>query len=331
LADVVVTLKDGTKKGMFQKTSTFIEKSESLRQFTINNSALSLTALDYGAVIQKLMFRDKNSRTLNMVVSLSEPEDYLEDMISLGSTVGRYAGRISKGKFELDGNLYELYAEDGVHLHGGREGFGKKTWEVTEMADGDHPGLVFSYRSPHLEEGYPGRLEVSISYILVNNALHIEHRAVTDSATVVNLTNHSYFRLDERSNINHYRLKLSCDEMLETDEKLLPTGRILSVQGTDFDFRQPKEIGQVRMDTPFVCKPGMRDVGEVFSDKSGIRMRIRSNQPAVVVYTPPDFAAICFETQNFPDAPNIHAFPSSVLRPGETYFNSAIFEFDLVN
>ncbi len=301
-----------------------------MNQVTIKNRELSLTALDYGAVIQKLMFRDKNGRWLNMVASLDQPEDYLSDQISLGATVGRFAGRISGGGFRIGNEQYKLHTDNGVHLHGGRLGFGKKNWNLQKGSHNDHPWLLFSYHSPHLEEGYPGELKVTIRYTLKGNALIIEHRAVTDRPTVVNLTNHSYYRLDELQEIDHYKLKLGCDSMLQTDEKLLPTGKIIPTKGTDFDFHRTKKIGPLRLDTPFVCAMDDGYVGEVYSDFSGIRMKVTSNQPAVVIYTPPAFAAICFETQNYPDAPNIKSFPSSILKPGETYLNKAVFEFDLV-
>ncbi len=301
-----------------------------MKQVTIKNSELRLTALDYGAVIQKLMFRNKDGRWFNVVASLKNPKDYISDQISLGATVGRFAGRISGGGFRIGNEVYNLYTENGVHLHGGSAGFGKKTWKIEQVDDSSHPSLQFTYLSPHMEEGYPGELKVSIRYTLKNNSLVIEHRAVTDRPTIVNLTNHSYFRLDDRPQIDHYTLRLISDALLETDEKLLPTGRIIPIEGSDFNFRQSNKIGRVRMDTPFVCASVDGYVGEVFSDISGIRMRVSSNQPAVVIYTPPEFAAICFETQNYPDAPNNNSFPSSILNPGETYLNKAVFEFDLV-
>jgi aldose 1-epimerase len=314
----------------FKKQVFLIKNKDVLKQVTIKNSELSLTAIDYGAVIQKLMFRDKNGRWFNLVASLEDPEDYLSDEISLGAAVGRFAGRISGGGFRIGNEQFKLHTENGVHLHGGSIGFGKKTWKVKQAENNDHPCLLFSYQSPHLEEGYPGKLEVSIRYTLKDNALVIEHRAVTDKPTVVNLTNHSYYRLDELLEIDHYKLKLGCDSILETDEKLLPTGKIVPTKGSDFDFHRSKKIGQARMDTPFICNRPDGYVGEVSSDFSGIRMKVSSNQPAVVIYTPPEFAAICFETQNYPDAPNFKSFPSSILMPGETYFNKAVFEFDLV-
>ena len=302
-----------------------------MEQVTINNGSLSLTALNYGAIIQQLILLDKSGNPINVVVNLPRPEDYLEDKISLGSTVGRYAGRISNGGFILDSKHYELYQEDGVHLHGGREGFSKKYWDIKETSIDGSPAVELQYTSPHMEEGYPGEIQARIYYILRKNSLRIIHEATTDRPTVLNLTNHSYFCLDDGENINDYHLQLSSKKYLETDEKLLPTGKYLDVNGSVLDFRQGKKIADVRMDTPFLLDSEEELFAEIYSEKSGIRMRVSTNQPAVVIYTPPAFPAICFETQNLPDAPNFNHFPSSVLRPGELYRNTANFEFDLVN
>lgn len=302
-----------------------------MEQVTINNNFLSLEVINYGAVIQKLMVPDKNEQLVNVVVGFDKPDDYLNDTISLGAVVGRFAGRISGGGFELGGQRYDLYHEEGVHLHGGHEGFAKKYWEILEVEENESPKIVLGYRSPHMEEGYPGELQAKVIYTLHNNALHITHEAESDRPTIVNLTNHSYFRLDERQDINEYRLTLNSSKILETDDNLLPSGNLIDIRNTASDFRECKPIGILRLDTPFILDKANNFVGEVYSEYSGIRMRVSSNQPAVVVYTPHSFPAICFETQNYPDAPNYKQFPSSILQPGERYVNTAVFEFDLVN
>ena len=300
----------------------------SLKQVTINNKHLSLKVLDYGARIQELLFRDKEGIRHNTVVGLETPEAYLEDDISLGACVGRFAGRISGGGFTLDGSFYPLYTEEGVHLHGGKEGLAYKYWEIREVQQGTDPFVKLAYRSPHLEEGYPGNLEVQVTYQLLQNTLKITHEATTDRLTVVNLTNHSYFRLDDRSSVDHYELQLGSQKFLETHPNLVPTGNLADVKGTDYDFLTPKTIGKTRFDTPFALNGQF--VSKVSSPISGIRMQVSTNQPAVVVFTPPWFAGICFETQNFPDAPNVASFPSPYLKPGERYSNSTEFTFDLV-
>lgn len=282
--------------------------------------------LDYGAIIQKLMLKNEDGSYTNVVVGYDYPSQYLNDTYSLGACIGRYAGRISKG-FSLDRETYPLYNENGVHLHGGKEGFGKKYWKFEEVNHGENPYVRLSYESPHLEEGYPGNLKTTVTYVLKGKALRIIHEAVTDRTTVVNLTNHSYFRLDAEDSIKNYRLKLNCPRYLETKANLLPTGRVLATKGSPFDFTTVKPINGVRLDTPFVIDPASTVAAECHSPNSGISIQVATNQPSMVVYTPKDFPAICFETQNVPDAPNHEHFPSSVLRPREKYRNISEFRF----
>lgn len=301
-----------------------------MKQVTINNSFITLFVLDYGAVIQKLLVKDKDGKFANMVVGLEFPSDYPYDDKFLGACIGRYAGRISNGGFDLDRQHYPLYQQKGIHLHGGKHGFGKKDWTIEEVDRGAQPFVRLSYFSKHLEEGYPGNLKTTVTYKLVNNTLHIMHEATTDRTTVVNLTNHSYFRMDQESNIDNYALRLNCSQMVETLANKIPTGKIVPVKNTPFDFLEEKEIGSTRLDTPMVIDSKKDAAARVSSKKSGIMMEVSTNQPAMVVYTPSDFPAICFETQNYPDAPNHKNFPSSILRPGEVYKNNSTFTFDLL-
>lgn len=301
-----------------------------MKQVTISNEFITLIVLDYGAIIQKLLVKGKDGSYTNTVVGYNHPSRYRLDENCLGACVGRYAGRISNGGFELDREKIFLYQEDGVHLHGGKEGFHQKYWSIDEVSKSGDPYVKLSYLSKHLEEGYPGNLKVSITYKLVKNSLQILHEAESDRSTVVNLTNHSYFKIDESPYIDDYELQLNCPYHLELKENLLPTGNLIPVRGTDLDFLLPKPIGIKRMDHPFVKSPNMEHVAELSSQRSGISMKVFTNQPALVVYTPIDFPGICFETQNYPDAPNQPDFPNSVLRPGETYNNITIFKFDLV-
>ncbi len=262
-----------------------------------------------------------------MVVSLDDPQEYLTDVWSLGACIGRHAGRISKGGFNIDEVFYPIHEVDGVHLHGGKQGFAKRYWQIEETND---TSVVLSYFSPHLEEGYPGNLTATVTYKLDGNNLIITHKANTDRTTVLNMTNHSYFRLDDAASIDNYTLMLDCGQCLETHENLLPTGKLLPVEGTEFDFRAARSIGETRMDTPFCKLPESDRIAVVSSAQSGIQMSVFSNQPACVIFTPPTFPAICFETQNLPDAPHFKHFPTSFIRPRENYINRTIFSFDLV-
>ena len=302
-----------------------------MNQVTIKNNFITLTVLDYGAIIQKLILKNKEGVDTNVVVGLEEPKKYLTDNKSLGACIGRYAGRISNSGFQINNVHYPIFSKDGVHLHGGQKGFGKKYWTIEQVHDGENPFVKLSYQSQDMEEGYPGNLKSTVTYKLVGPSLFIIHEATTDKATPVNLTNHSYFNLDGAETIDHWNLRLACPEYLETDAKLLPTGKLVSVKNSKYDFLELKKIGQVRLDTPFVMDSSLKNSTVLTSDNSGLSMEVVTNQPGVVVYTPPAFAAICFETQNFPDAPNQPHFPNSILQPGETYHNETEFRFSFVN
>lgn len=301
-----------------------------MKQITLSNRFITLVVLNYGAIIQKILVKDAYGKTTNVVVGLEYPNDYLKDNSSLGACIGRYAGRISNGGFNLDREQFHLHEQKGIHLHGGKEGFGKKYWTVEEIEYGTQPFVTLSYQSKHLEEGYPGNLKVSVTYMLVDNALVITHQASTDRTTVVNLTNHSYFRLDTANRVNEYQLQLECSEMVEMYANKLPTGKIVSTGDTPFDFLTKKAIGSTRLDTAFVIDSDNETIAKVYSEFSGISMEVSTNQKSLVVYTPTNFPAICFETQNYPDAPNHKNFPSSVLRPGEFYNNESKYVFDLI-
>ncbi len=301
-----------------------------MQQVTINNGLIGLTTLDYGAIIQKILIPDKNGKQHNCAVGFEAPEDYLKDHRFLGACVGRFAGRMSQGHFRIGETTYPIFEENGVHLHGGQKGLGRKFWKLKDHSDAPDPYVTYQYLSPHLEEGYPGNLTVTVTYQLLGNTLKVLHKAITDRPTIVNLTNHTYFTLDEAASLDDIVLQIGSEKIVDTDKKLLPTGSIELVENTRFDFRQPKKLGNIRLDTPYVADPTKKPLATARSIASGIQLSVRSNQPVLVVYTPEDLAAICFETQNYPDAPNQPTFPSSLLLPGETYVNESFFTFDLV-
>ncbi len=301
-----------------------------MQQVSLYNDVIGLSTIDYGAIIQKILIRDKNGRQQNCVVGFEAPEDYLKDHRSLGACVGRYAGRISQGQFSIGETVYPIYEEDGVHLHGGQHGFGRRFWRLADKAETSDPFVTYEYISPHLEEGYPGKLTARVTYQLLGNTLKVLHTASADRPTIVNLTNHSYFVLDDEPTLDDLVLQIRSEKRLSTDEKLLPTGSIESVVNTEYDFRISKRLGGVRLDTPYIVDPSQKPIAVAHSLLSGIQLSVSSNQPSLVVFTPQDLAAICFETQNYPDAPNQSSFPSSLLLPGETYVNESFFTFDLV-
>ncbi len=318
----------------------------------INSSGSELHVSNFGAAIIILMVPDKNKELVNVVVGLKSAEDYikpiyLEKGLYLGSSVGRYAGRISRGCFKINEEVYPIHHEHGVHLHGGKIGFDKKYWEVVSLNEGRNPQVTLSCFSEHLEEGYPGNLKTFVTYQLSeDNEVKITYKATTDAETPVNLTNHSYFNLDGKGTILDHKLLINSPYYLEVDDQLIPSGKLLYSMNTRFDRNKISLLGREDFegfDDTFVLGDGKLKA-LLMSPKTGIQMGVYTNQPASVVYTPvklPDltykngvsyseFSAICFETQNFPDAPNNNNFPSSILKLGEEYINETVLKFSIV-
>ncbi|WP_378179902.1 aldose epimerase family protein [Aquimarina sp. SS2-1] len=322
-----------------------------------NNNGTKLTVTNYGASIVGFEILNKKGELVNVIVGLDIVEDYQEAAYHssakfLGASIGRYAGRISKGSFELNNQKYKLYQNSGVHLHGGKEGFDKKLWKIDSI-NRDQNMVVFSYDSKHMEEGYPGNLQVKATYQLSeDDELKITYTAVSDQDTAINLTNHGYFNLNGYGSILDHLLSLDCPDYLEVDEKQLPTGNIRSVTNSRFDFLELKKLKSLEndglIDDTFIYsnkQPAIEDVKiRLITPLSGLQMEIKTNQPAVVIYTPENFPkwkfknqvnytrfpAICFENQNYPDAPNHNHFPSSLLKAGEEYKNTSIFRFSAI-
>ncbi|MCC8358850.1 aldose epimerase family protein [Salinimicrobium sediminilitoris] len=318
------------------------DKVEELQLIKLKNrKGTELEILNFGATIFSLKIDG-----INVIVGPSKPKDYLTDIYHrrgkfFGASVGRHAGRISKNEFELKDKKYSLFGKEGVHLHGGEYGFTYKLWEILEKEEKEDPFVVLQYSSPDGEEGYPGNLKVQVKYILSEeNEVLIEYSAVTDKDTIVNLTNHTYFNLNGEGDVDDHKLKIFAEEYLETNAQKIPTGKFLKTAGTEFDFRQLVAVGEVPLDTTFkLDKDNPRIV--LKGDKTKISLEVETNQPAVVVYVPEDLptdweysteigserAAICLETQKFPDAPHQRHFPSVVLTPGETYSNRTTWKF----
>lgn len=326
-----------------------ITKTE-IKSITLQNKAgLELTLLNYGATIQSLKVPNANGAKTDVVVGLLNAEDYTKNSykkhnIFLGSSVGRYAGRISGGKFSIENEIYKIPVKNGLHLHGGNKGFDKKLWTIETFSE-DHSSVTFSYESKHLEERYPGHLKVSVTYSLEDTNLDITYKATTDKTTVVNLTNHAYFNLDGCGSILKHQLQINNTHHLDVDGNLHPSGKLLSSDKTRFDFKKESIINREDFkgfDDTFVL--GKDKIAASLSSKeSGIKMVVITNQPALVIYTKDkfpavpisadytDYPAICFEAQNFPDAPNNKNFPSSILQPDEVYENKTRFSFSLVS
>ncbi len=332
--------------------------------YTMDNGKMSVRFIDLGGTIVSINVPDKNGVMADVVCGYDDPDSYLTCGGYPGAIIGRYCNRIGGAKFTLDGVTYPLYKNDNVHnhLHGGKVGFDRRMWEVTVLADNEKEmSLDLSYVSPDGEEGYPGTLTLHVIYTLPVDScdFSIRYTAKTDKRTVLNLTNHSYFNLAgyEVGDILDHEVMINSDAYGEVDAELIPTGKIIKVDGTPHDFRTPKPVGrdigkddvQLRYgqgyDHNFILDNGGRCelAATVRDPKSGRVMKVYTNQPAIQLYTgncidtteapykggvpKRRFAALCLETQHYPDSPNHPEFPSTELAPGEVYDYTTVFSF----
>ena len=330
-----------------------------------NARGFAVRLLTYGATIQAIEAPDRRGQVADLVMGYATLEDYVDKPQFFGTIVGRYGNRIAGGRFRLDGEDYRLAANNGPNaLHGGLKGFDKVAWTVDEARDGAEALLRLTYVSPDGEEGYPGRLTTQVTYrVGADNALQVDYQATTDRPTVLNLTNHSYFNLggEGTGDVLDHVAQLDADGFTPVDENLIPTGEIRAVAGTPFDFRTPKRIGaEIRdgrdrqifhargYDHNFVLgdrQPGVPTrAARVVDPVSGRVLEVLTDQPGMQFYTANFLAgtrvgksgrlyrqgdAFCLETQHFPDSPNQPSFPSTVLRPGETFRSTTIFRFSV--
>jgi aldose 1-epimerase len=297
--------------------------------------------MSFGASIVSLKTSDTRGTLANIVLGLDSVEAYLTGTSYVGATVGRFANRIAGGRFELDGEIYQLPANDGPNsLHGGPLGFDRQNWSTrgaATSAEGER--IEFRNVSPDGEGGFPGQVTATVKYLLRNDidSLEIEFRAETTAPTPVNLSNHAYFNLtgDATRRIDDHILMLNANRFTPVDSTLIPTGELRTVAGTPCDFRQPRVIGETEYDLNWVLNkptPGGLSLAAVLEDReSGRIVEIQTTQPGVQFYTGnflSDYrTGLCLETQHFPDSPNQPGFPSTILRPGEIYREKAILTF----
>ena len=330
--------------------------------FTLRNAAgMTAQITNYGGIIVSLTAPDKNGKFEDVTLGQDSLSSYVKNNPYFGALIGRYGNRIAKGKFTLDGKTYNLFINNfGNHLHGGKVGFDKVLWTATPV-DGDEPALKLKYTSKDGEEGYPGNLSVEVTYTLQkDNALKIDYQATTDKPTVVNLTNHTYFNLTggaKRDILDHV-VSLNADKLIPVDKTLIPTGKLQDVANTPFDFTNPTVVGKrINDSTNIQIKYGggydhgwvlngpadsLKLAATVYEPTSGRVMEVRTTQPAIQFYTG-NFLdgtvtgregfpykkryAICLETEHYPDSPNHPTFPTTTLRPGETYKTTTIYQF----
>jgi len=325
--------------------------------FTLSNNGITVKLTDFGATLVAVQTPDRHGQTTNVLLGFEQLAGYLTRHPYFGSTVGRFCNRIAGAGFTLDGQHYALAANAAPnHLHGGIRGFDKALWSVQTNEDKHSASVVFSYTSPHLEEGYPGALDVQVGYILdENQSLTIRFEASSDRPTVLNLTNHGYWNLAgaDHSTVLNHSLMLAADEYLSVREGYIPTGVRASVTGTALDFRESKRIGSQMeylgkgspgFDHCFVVRGAfgnLRPAARLLDPDSGRVMEVQTTQPAVQLYTGNFLdkspicggygvhSGLCLETQHFPDAPNQPEFPSTVLHKGERFFQETRHRFGI--
>ncbi|NIK91441.1 galactose mutarotase [Mangrovimonas sp. CR14] len=334
--------------------------STTVDQYTLKNSnGVEMNVITYGGRITSFKFPNKQGAFENVILGFDNLEDYLGDNPFFGALIGRYGNRIANAKFTLDGSEYTLATNDGPNsLHGGVNGFDRVVWNAEPIEGGDAAVLKLTYTSKDGEEGFPGTLEVTVVYTLTNDdALEVSYEATTDKTTVVNLTQHSYFNLsgDFSKTILDHEVVLNSDAYLPVDATLIPTGEIRKVEGTPFDFRQSKVIGkeinaeneQLNLGKGYdhcwvLNGEGMRLVASAYEANSGRFMEVYTDEPGIQFYTGNFLdgtlpmpnggtyghrTGFCLETQHYPDSPNQSEFPTTVLKPGETYQSKTTFKF----
>lgn len=341
----------------FQDSSAFksfglTPDNEEILSFELaNKSGMKVQLINYGATVTSLQI-PVDGKWVDVVLGFDTLESYiasynLPSAPYFGTTVGRYAGRINKGVFSINGKTFQLAGNNnGNALHGGNVGFGKKAWNVTDITSGENPSITFSLLSEDLDQNYPGALHVSLKYTLTEaNELQLEYIATTTEDTVINLTHHSYFNLNGHdSTVLDQEMTIVSDQFLETNSENIPTGKFTAVSGHDFDFRTAKKC-PASIDNSFVIEPSNNAVATLFSPKTKLKMSVYTDQPSVHIYVGGNCfntlkgkedavyhpaSGICFETQNFPDAPNQENFPNSVLKKGEEYHQKTVYKFENV-
>lgn len=335
---------------------------EAVEAFTlINAHSVEVQAITYGGIITSIRTPDRNREFADIVLGHHALDGYLRPSPYLGAIVGRYGNRIAGGQFVIDGTTYKLATNNGPnHLHGGVRGFDKVNWQAEPFERAGEVGVVLRYVSADGEEGYPGRLDAKVTYTLRDdNGLTVDYEATTDKPTHVNLTQHSYFNLvgDGSRDVLDHELQIRADHFTPVDATLIPTGDLAPVEGTPFDFREPTTIGaRIEADHPqirnglgydhnFVLNregEGLVEAIHVRAPTTGRTLTVSTTEPGVQFYSG-NFLngsitgkdghvyrrrfGFCLETQHYPDSPNKPQFPSTLLRPGETYRSSTVYRF----
>jgi len=340
------------------------EDNVTVYQFVLSNkNGMEISVINYGGIITSLKAKDRNGKYQDIVLGFNSLPPYEDENPYFGALIGRYGNRIANGTFKLDGQPYKLDINNPPnHLHGGLKGFHKVVWNPKEIINDSNVSLELTYLSKHMEEGYPGNLDVKVTYTLNNkDELSVLYEAETDRKTIINLTQHSYFNLsgDFSEDVLDHQIKINADAFLPVDETLIPTGEIRSVLGSPFDFRKSKLIGQdidvnnkqiefgKGYDHCWVINNqsnGLRSVATAYHSESGRVLDVYSDLPGLQFYSGNFLdgtlkskgggyyelrSGFCLETQYYPDSPNQENFPSVVLKPGDIYKTNTIFKFSV--
>jgi aldose 1-epimerase len=343
--------KMGVKRQSFGKIAD--GKRVSLYILT-NDNGVKVCITNYGGIVTSLEVPDRDGKSADVVLGFDSLDEYVKSSPYFGALVGRYANRITKGKFKLEGVEYTLAKNTGEnHLHGGIKGFDKVVWNAEEMKSKDGVGLKLTYLSKDGEEGYPGNLSCNVVYTLTDNdELKISYEAETDKTTIVNLTHHSYFNLagHNSGDVLGHELMLNADNFTPVDDSLIPTGEIKTVKGTPMDFTRLRAVGsriaEVKggYDHSYILKrnnKGLSLAGRLYEPNSGRVMEVFTTEPAMQFYSG-NFLdglkgkegavynkhnGLCLETQHYPDSPNKPQFPSTILKQGEKYTQLTVYKF----
>lgn len=354
--------KSGNNAGIKQESFGQLPDGTPVELFTLTNrNGVEARITNYGGILVSLKTPDRNGQLGDVVLGYDTLAAYVRRNPMFGALVGRYAGRIAKAKFMLNGVEYQLTRNSGEnHIHGGPKGFDKQVWKAKPITRKDGVALELSYLSKDGEEGYPGNVAVTVTYTLTNdNALRLDYSATTDKDTVLNLTNHSYFNLAGTGDVLRHEIMIDADRFTVGDDKLIPTGEVRAVNGTPLDFQKMTAIGarindayeQIKLargyDHNYVLnhKPGvLGPAAKVSEPTTGRVMEVLTTEPGVVFYTSNGFngslvgkggqayvrhAGFCLETQHFPDSPNHPEFPSTVLKKGAQYRATTVFKFSV--
>ncbi|UOQ87230.1 aldose epimerase family protein [Gracilibacillus salinarum] len=344
------------------KTEVINVQDQQWKEFTlVNDNGMAVSILNFGGIITKILAPDREGNLENVVIGFDDYADYLVNPGYFGALIGRVAGRVEKAEFDMNGKTYTLPQNEGAHhLHGGEPGFHKSIWTTTPFENNEEVGLTLTLHSKDGENGYPGNLDMNVTYSLTNeNAFTITYEGISDHGTVLTTTNHSYFNLSGnlKSDIQDHEIRLDSSRFVELDDELIPTGTILDVDGSVYDFREGRPmkdgvtsdykqnlVANHGYDHYFLFDQDSSENAEVIDHNSGRRLSVVTDQPGVVMYTSNNlpeglklreresvrYLGLCLETQASPASIHHEGFPSVWLNKGEKYFTKTTFTFDTI-